>query len=48
MVMQNVPTLRHILLDAAVDGPRKSYTESDAPLTDEELDEIAKKKKLGC
>jgi hypothetical protein len=47
MVLQNVPTLRHILLDAAVDGPKKSYSNSDAPLTDAELDEIAKKKKLG-
>jgi hypothetical protein len=47
MVLQNVPTLRHILLDAAVDGPKESYSNSDAPLTDEELDEIAKKKKLG-
>jgi hypothetical protein len=47
MVLQNVPTLRHILLDAAVDGPKKSYSNSDGPLTDEKLDEIAKKKKLG-
>ncbi|KAL3417591.1 vanillyl-alcohol oxidase [Phlyctema vagabunda] len=47
MVLQNVPTLRHILLDAAVDGTKKAYTDSDLPLTDEELDAIAKKKKLG-
>jgi hypothetical protein len=47
MVLQNVPTLRHILLDAAVSGTKKSYTESEAPLNDEELDAIAKKLKLG-
>jgi hypothetical protein len=47
MVLQNVPTLRYILLDVAVDGSKKSYSNSDGPLTDEELDEIAKKKKLG-
>lgn len=47
MVLQNVPTIRHILLDAAVDGNKKSYSNSDAPLTEEELDAIAKKKKLG-
>lgn len=34
MVLQNVPTLRHILLDAAVSGTKKSYTDSDEPLTD--------------
>jgi hypothetical protein len=47
MVIQNVPTLRHILLDAAVYGDKKSYTSSDKPLNDEELDEIAKKLDLG-
>ncbi|KAF8866568.1 putative D-lactate dehydrogenase [Acephala macrosclerotiorum] len=47
MVLQNVPTLRHILLDAAVYGNKKSYSSSDKPLTDEELDEIAKKLDLG-
>lgn len=47
MVLQNVPTLRHILLDAAVNGNKKSYTLKDEPLNDEDLDAIAKKLKLG-
>ncbi|KAK5690017.1 hypothetical protein LTR97_012501 [Elasticomyces elasticus] len=47
MVLQNVPTMRHILLDAAVMGDRKSYTNSDKPLTDEEMDAIAAKLNLG-
>lgn len=47
MVLQNVPTLRHILLDAAVMGDRKSYTSSDKPLTDPEIDAIAEKLGLG-
>ena len=47
MVLQNVPTLRHILLDAAVMGDRKSYSSSTEPLTDEELDGIAEKLGLG-
>lgn len=47
MVLQNVPTLRHVLLDAAVMGDRKSYTDSDKPLTDKEIDDIAEKLGLG-
>ena len=47
MVLQNVPTLRHILLDAGVMGHRSDYTSSDKPLTDEELDGIANKLGLG-
>ncbi|KAI5366187.1 Putative FAD-linked oxidase, FAD-binding domain, PCMH-type, FAD-binding, type PCMH, subdomain 1 [Septoria linicola] len=47
MVLQNVPTIRHILLDAAVMANRKSYKESDELLTDEEMDAIAKKLNLG-
>lgn len=47
MVIQNVPTIRHILLDAAVMGAKSSYTSSDKPLTDEELDAIAAKLNLG-
>ncbi|KUJ22771.1 putative D-lactate dehydrogenase [Mollisia scopiformis] len=47
MVLQNVPTLRHILLDAAVHGTKASYTSSTAPLTDTELDAIAQKLNLG-
>ncbi|KAF4468378.1 4-cresol dehydrogenase flavo subunit [Fusarium albosuccineum] len=47
MVLQNVPTVRHILLDAAVMGNRAKYSSSDKPLNDKELDEIAKKLNLG-
>ncbi|KAK5009516.1 hypothetical protein LTR28_000641 [Elasticomyces elasticus] len=47
MVLQNVPTLRHILLDAAVHGPKSSYTAKSEPLDDADLDEIAKKLDLG-
>ncbi|OAG02247.1 vanillyl alcohol oxidase [Paraphaeosphaeria sporulosa] len=47
MVLQNVPTLRHILLDAAVMGHRTDYSKSDKPLTDDELNAIASKLDLG-
>lgn len=47
MVLQNVPTLRHLLLDAAFCGNKKSYTSSDEPLTNDDLDQIAKKLDLG-
>jgi FAD binding domain len=47
MVLQNVPTLRHILLDAAVMGTKKDYSSSDKPLMEEELDAIAKRLGLG-
>jgi hypothetical protein len=47
MVIQNVPTLRHILLDAAVAGPKASYTNKQGPLSDEDMDAIAKKLNLG-
>ncbi|EXJ91673.1 vanillyl-alcohol oxidase [Capronia epimyces CBS 606.96] len=47
MVLQNVPTIRHLLLDAAVLGDRKAYSNSDKPLTDTEMDVIAKKLNLG-
>lgn len=47
MVLQNVPTLRHILLDAAVAGDKASYTDKKTPLNDAELDEIAQKLQLG-
>lgn len=47
MVLQNVPTLRSILMDAAVHNPKKYYTDSDEPLSDKELDEIAEKLNLG-
>jgi hypothetical protein len=47
MVLQNVPTLRSILMDAAVYGNKKSYTDSDEPLSEAELNEIAKKLDIG-
>jgi hypothetical protein len=47
MVLQNVPTFRHILLDAAVYGPKSSYSSKTEPLTEEDLDEIAAKLDLG-
>jgi hypothetical protein len=47
MIIQNVPTLRHILLDAAVHGNKKSYSSSDKHVTEEELDAIAHKLDLG-
>ncbi|KAL2202345.1 aryl-alcohol oxidase [Sarocladium strictum] len=47
MVLQNVPTIRHILLDAAVMGPKTDYTSKSEPLTDSELDRIAEQLNLG-
>lgn len=50
MVLQNVPTLRNILLDAAVMGTKKDYFPDkpvNEPLTDVELDELAAKHNLG-
>jgi hypothetical protein len=48
MVLQNVPTLRHILLDAAVHHPKSYYTaDINKPLADEELDAVAAQLNLG-
>ncbi|KAJ5884877.1 hypothetical protein N7495_009387 [Penicillium taxi] len=47
MVLQNVPTIRHILMDAGVMGTKASYTKTTGPLGDVELDQIAKKLNLG-
>src|SRR3978361_2368689 len=47
MVLQNVPTLRHVLMDAAVMGDKTVYSNSNKPLNDGEIDEIAKKLNLG-
>jgi hypothetical protein len=48
MILQNVPTIRHILLDAAVMGHKSDYTSDiHKPLDDAELDAIAAKLKLG-
>ncbi|CAI7671197.1 unnamed protein product [Penicillium bialowiezense] len=47
MILQNVPTIRHILLDAGVMGSKTDYTSTQGPLDDEELDKIAEKLNLG-
>jgi len=47
MILQNVPSLRHVLLDAAVAGPKKNYYAGDEPIPDSELDEIAGKLGVG-
>lgn len=48
MIIQNVPTLRHILLDAAMLGSKTDYTpDTEKPLNEGELDAIAKKLNLG-
>lgn len=47
MVIMNVPSIRHILLDAAVLGPKKSYKDVNRPLVEEELVQIQKKLGLG-
>ena len=47
MILQNVPTIRHILLEAGVMGSKTQYTSSTDPIDDEGLDAIAKKLNLG-
>lgn len=47
MIIQNVPTIRHILLDAGVMGKKTDYTLSDDPVDEACLDEISKKLNLG-
>ena len=50
MVLQNVPTLRSIMIDAAVMGTKKDYfpdKPANQPLTDAELDYLAEKHGLG-
>ncbi|KAJ5360323.1 vanillyl-alcohol oxidase, partial [Penicillium concentricum] len=47
MALQNVPTIRHILLDAAVLGNQASYSSKTEPLSDEDLDKSAKQLNLG-
>ncbi|KAJ9257256.1 CAZyme family AA4 [Paecilomyces variotii] len=47
MVLQNVPTLRHILLDAGVVGRKRDYTSSNGPVDEAGLDAICKKLNLG-
>lgn len=47
MILQNVPTLRHALMDAAVLGTKADYTSTKGPLNDTEIDAIAKRLNLG-
>ena len=47
MILQNVPSLRHILLDAAVANNKKHYYAGDGPIPDKEIDRIGKDMKLG-
>jgi hypothetical protein len=47
MILQNVPSLRHVLLDAAVAGPKTDYYKGDEPIPDAELDNIATNLNLG-
>ncbi|KAL4791195.1 hypothetical protein BDV19DRAFT_401498 [Aspergillus venezuelensis] len=48
MILQNVPTLRPTLVDAAVLGPKSSYTSDiHTPLKEGIIDKIAKKLNLG-
>ncbi|KAJ0306287.1 hypothetical protein COL5a_003727 [Colletotrichum fioriniae] len=47
MVLQNVPFLRHTLLNAAHCGPKSKYTDKQGPLSEEEVDGIAKKLDMG-
>lgn len=46
-VIQNVPSIRHVLLDAAVLGPKAAYSASTAPLTDAEIAAIQARLGLG-
>ncbi|KAK8223949.1 aryl-alcohol oxidase [Phyllosticta capitalensis] len=47
MIIQNVPTLRHVLMDAGILGKRSDYTLDDGPIDDAGLEAIAKKLNLG-
>ncbi|KAH6669612.1 hypothetical protein EV126DRAFT_434791 [Verticillium dahliae] len=46
-VLQNVLTIRHILLDAAVAEDKASHTDKKIALLDDELEAIAEKLVLG-
>lgn len=47
MVLQNVPTLRSILMDAAVANPRSHYLKEPRAFTEDELDKICQDLDLG-
>ncbi|KFY00183.1 hypothetical protein O988_03479 [Pseudogymnoascus sp. VKM F-3808] len=42
MIIQSNPSLRHVLLDAAILGPKSSYATSNTPLGDAYLDGVTK------
>ncbi|KAB2578599.1 FAD-linked oxidase [Lasiodiplodia theobromae] len=46
-VIQNVPTLRYVLLDAGMMGHKSDYTSSKEPIDDATTDAIGKKLNLG-
>ncbi|EEU39698.1 uncharacterized protein NECHADRAFT_43965 [Fusarium vanettenii 77-13-4] len=46
-VIQNAPTIRNTLIDAAVYGPKSDYTSNKGVLSSSEIDEIAKKINVG-
>ncbi|EKG15142.1 FAD-linked oxidase [Macrophomina phaseolina MS6] len=47
MIMQNVPTLRYVLLDAGFHGHKSDYTSSEEPIDEAGIDAISKKLSLG-
>ena len=47
MILQNVPTIRHVLMDAACLGTKTDYTASTEPVDDAGLEAIAQKLNLG-
>ncbi len=47
MVIQNVPTLRHVLLDAPYIAPRKHYYDGVGPLPDSVIKRIMEEQDLG-
>lgn len=46
-VIQNAPTIRNTLIDAAVYGPKSDYTSNMDVLSSSEIDEIARKINVG-
>ncbi|KAH6713362.1 hypothetical protein BKA61DRAFT_552960 [Leptodontidium sp. MPI-SDFR-AT-0119] len=47
MIIQNAPTIRNTLIDAAVLGPKSKYTSKTGVLSDEDIDKIAKEIGVG-
>lgn len=49
MVIQNAPTIRHVLLDAACIKSKQGWvgSDSDAPLSEAQIEDIAKQMNLG-